>query len=266
MSWTPSINHRPPSSGDKTNTSQPNVQPRIKPGATKHPDSSATNTTRLQNKNSGSRVVADGPLKRLIQRRLLSPFSFLPIEDIGFPPCHLPVNLTLSRNNQQNHLRSSRRSCSPSKPNNDKLQKKKKAGAAFWKTHPVAKSEMRSAKYQQELFITVTYFHQAIDQNSTFCLIKLIPPRQFALRAAGDQVNRQLSEQVTNGSGSTGVDKQDQTSDPGAPPISVIDRSPDNAVNGQLSSQTLSLCVLMGRQKAEELHIDQPILTQSIDK
>ncbi|KAI9532217.1 hypothetical protein NQZ68_034424 [Dissostichus eleginoides] len=28
MSWIPSINHRPPSSGDKTNNSQPNIQPR----------------------------------------------------------------------------------------------------------------------------------------------------------------------------------------------------------------------------------------------
>lgn len=36
MSWTPSINHRPPSSGDKTNNRQPNVKPRVKPGATKH--------------------------------------------------------------------------------------------------------------------------------------------------------------------------------------------------------------------------------------
>lgn len=38
-------------------------------------------------------------------------------------PCHLPINLTLSRNNQQNHLQSSHQSCYPSKPNNDKLEK-----------------------------------------------------------------------------------------------------------------------------------------------
>lgn len=43
--------------------------------------------------------------------------------------CHLPINLTLSRNNQQNHLRSSHQSCCHSKPNNDKLEK------AGWVSH-----------------------------------------------------------------------------------------------------------------------------------
>lgn len=47
MSWTPSINHRPPSSGDKTNNSQPNVQPRVKPGATKHSDTNTKHDSTL---------------------------------------------------------------------------------------------------------------------------------------------------------------------------------------------------------------------------
>lgn len=49
--------------------------------------------------------------------------AFCPSRTSFFPPCHLPINLTLSRNNQQNHLQSSHQYCYPSKPNNDKLEK-----------------------------------------------------------------------------------------------------------------------------------------------
>lgn len=55
MSWTPSINHRPPSSGDKTNNSQPNVQPRVKPGATKHSDTNTKHDSTLVLKTGVSR-------------------------------------------------------------------------------------------------------------------------------------------------------------------------------------------------------------------
>ncbi|CAK6959029.1 hypothetical protein F2P81_016344 [Scomber scombrus] len=50
-----------PSSGDKTNNSQPNIQPRVKPGATKQPDA---NMTQLWNKNRGLCIVVDRMLKR----------------------------------------------------------------------------------------------------------------------------------------------------------------------------------------------------------
>lgn len=62
MSWTPSINHRPPSSGDKTNNRQPNVKPRVKPGATKHPDTNASVT-----QNRGLYVVPNRLLRSEVQ-------------------------------------------------------------------------------------------------------------------------------------------------------------------------------------------------------
>lgn len=55
--------------------------------------------------------------------------AFCPLKTNRFSSCHLPINLTLSRNNQQNHLRSSHQYCYPSKPNNDKLEK------AGWVSH-----------------------------------------------------------------------------------------------------------------------------------
>ena len=59
MSWTPSINHRPPSSGDKTNNSQPNVQPRVKPGAEKKPTQTraANTTSRIKEKKQNRGLV-----------------------------------------------------------------------------------------------------------------------------------------------------------------------------------------------------------------
>lgn len=51
MSWTPSMNHRRPSSGDKTNNVQPNVQPRVETGATKIPNMQMKLRVRYNDKN-----------------------------------------------------------------------------------------------------------------------------------------------------------------------------------------------------------------------
>lgn len=73
-----------------------------------------------------------------------------------FSRCHLRINLTLSRNNQHDHLRSSHQSCYPSKPNNGKvikMQGEKVTGASIsGGCHPTGELSQTETQWQKILF------------------------------------------------------------------------------------------------------------------